>query len=95
MELTTDKIHVRAGAFPSSVMRKLKSSVSMVHCIPNVCSTGRSSKSKLTNEGALSITGTVAITSLSLLIHLVSRNSPRQQFSQLARQACPFVSRRD
>ena len=76
MELTTDKIPLRVRAFPSSMMRKLKSSVSMAHCTPNVRSTGRSSKSKFTTEGALSVTGTVAITFLSLLIHLVSRNPP-------------------
>jgi len=72
MELTTDKIPLRVGAFPSSMMQKLKSSVSMAHCTLKVRSTGRSSKSKLTTEGALSVTGTVAITFLSLLIHLVS-----------------------
>ena len=71
MELTTDKIPLRVRAFPSSMMRKLKSSVYMAHCTPNVRSTERSSKSKFTTEGALSVTGTVAITFLSLLIHLV------------------------
>ena len=48
----------------------------MAHCTPKVCSTGRSSKSKLTPNGAFSVTGIVAITFLSLLIHWVSRNPP-------------------
>ena len=81
-ETTTDKIPLRVGAFPSSMMRKLKSPVSMAHCTPKVRFTGRSSKSKFTTKGALSITGTVAITFLSLLIHLVSRNPPLESNSR-------------
>ena len=64
MELTTDKIPLHVGAFSSSIILKLKASVSMSHCTSKVRSTRRFFKSKLTTEGDLSVTGTVSVTFL-------------------------------
>lgn len=76
IELTPDNILLRIGVFSWSKMRKPKLSDSISHWMPNVQSVGRSSKTRLTTDGALFVTGLVAITFLSLLSSFVKQNPP-------------------
>ena len=73
---TRDRIPLLVSGTGFSLTRKLSVSASTSHWVPKARSIGRSSKSKLAMDGALSPGGISFNTSRLLLIHFVRWNPP-------------------